>query len=66
MSYEILGSKQFMTLILDGLKVVEEIAYLDTNFLYNIIIKPHCVVMNVIKILDGEIQLLHASRGVEK
>ena len=63
MSLEMLGFEHYVDLLFSRLKFVEGIANLSGNQLHNDGIKHGSVIVNVTKVLNGGIQLPHASRG---
>jgi hypothetical protein len=65
MSFGMLGSEHYVDLLFNGLKVVEGIAFPSRKQLHNNDINHGCVVVNVTKVFNGDIQLSHASRGAD-
>lgn len=60
-----LGYEKYVDLFSNGLNVVEMIYFLDKNNLYNNNIKIGCVIINITKVYNEDLQFPHASRGAD-
>lgn len=58
-------SQHCVDLLLNGLKVAEGIPFPDRKILHSIIIHDGCIIINVTKVLNGDLPLPYASVGVD-
>ena len=65
MYFKMFGFELYVDLFFNGLKASEVIYFLDRNKLHKNDINYGCVIVNVTKVLNWDLQLLHASKGVD-
>jgi len=65
MPFRMLDFDHYVDLLFNGLKFIEGINFPYRKKLYSNNANHGCIIINVSKVLNGDVQFLHASRGVD-